>query len=210
MIFIFSSVLFAFWLSDRSEKIKLKETELIAIQSVYAEMQSNLEGLKVAQQYHNNKMEKMVEIISGIDEEDLIKNRWTTQHLMDSVFNRRSNALGVFTVRDAAYRTLEKSNAFLLVDYDLARTLSEVYQYQTEGVKQTGNRFTDELPSSIGYFNFKETRSMILLCLFTLRELNGQKIFIIRKISDGLSAIEKAYPELVFTVVETTANGDRK
>jgi hypothetical protein len=137
-VFIFSSVYFAFWLTERNEHRKLVELEKQCIEGVHKELSNNLTGLRKSIDYH----EKIVGKIR-IYEDSLKRlypeSRFSKQpvvHLMN-IFSRSENSIGATQLKNTAWTFLEGSDAYALLNYEVANALSSTYQTQSDGVCET-------------------------------------------------------------------------
>ena len=128
-IFIFCSVFFAIWLSNRNETRKLKQVERQAIAAVYLELQNNLLELENAIPYHKQVLRSISEYNDSLTS-GLIKVPENTKpigHLM-RLLSRSNSSSGVPPIERSAYLTLQNSEAYVLLDFEVAGSLSSLYR----------------------------------------------------------------------------------
>ena len=74
-IFIFSSVYFAFWLTERREQRKLEKVEKIVVEAVYFELLENKNKLNSVLLYHQQVAKKLDYYIDSLEHRTANNNR---------------------------------------------------------------------------------------------------------------------------------------
>lgn len=136
-IFIFSSVYFAFYLTDKREQSKLRIVEEKAILAIHRELTGNLEQLEKAYPYHLELFSTLGNNLDSIRSGQYnISGMMPLQVLMNAV-TRNASALGAPQLSRTAWDTFQATDAIVMTDYDLVSVLAKVYKMHEDGVGAT-------------------------------------------------------------------------
>lgn len=195
-IFIFSSVYFAFWLTDRKEYRKQKAEEVQAIRAIYLELGDNAAQMEKAMPYHEVLRKRLQAFSDSISRKQVdITGRRADKLLMRFV-SGPNGFLRIPNLSNTAWLTLQNSQAYGMLDYETASMLSRVYQWQELGVTTTSKHLAINIFQSRDLFQPAATEAILNQCYWTFRELTGQEYFLINQIRDTMSALKEKYPWL--------------
>lgn len=195
-IFIFSSVYFAFWLSNLSEKKRVEKIEKRAIESLYVELEENLSQLNEAQIFHIEVRDRLFAYQDSIEKLLIVPNSLKPKDHLSKIFTRRSNTLGMPYLNRDSWEMLQSSEAYLTMDYELASTMGKLYRAQKMGVELTMQKIASEIFNSKSQFQKEESEAIIFLTASSFREIAGQEQYLIRVIEESLIKLQEYYPDL--------------
>ncbi|MEM6830349.1 MAG: hypothetical protein AAF551_07515 [Bacteroidota bacterium] len=195
-IFIFSSVYFAFWLSNLAELKRVKNIEKKAIESVHKELKENLAQLNKAYDFHYDIRNRSFAYADSIENGVIDPVSLKPRHHLSKIFTRESNSLGFPSLNRNSWETLKRSEAYMTLDYELASTIGKLYSIQEKGVEITMQKIISEIFNNKSLFREDESEAIIFLTAWSFRELAGQEQYLMKVITNSLVEIEKYYPEL--------------
>lgn len=193
-IFIFSSVYFAFWLTNRNETTKLKKLEQQAVEGVYLELKGNVVALENAMPYHEELRGVLFSYTDSLSK-GLIKMDPSAKPvtILMQLLSRQESAAGIPQLKNSAWATLQQSEAYILLDYEVASTLSALYQLQQEGVVTTTSQMMSEVFASKDLFIPNQTEPILNMAAWSFRELYGQEILLKKKITEAMELLTERY-----------------
>jgi hypothetical protein len=195
-VFIFSSVYFAFWLSNLGETKKIEKIEIRAVESLYKELQENRIQLKEAEAFHNVIRDRLFAYADSIEKQLIVPNSLKPKDHLSKIFTRRSSSLGMPNLNRDAWEMLQSSEAYVSLDYELASNLGKLYRLQKNGVELTMQKIISELFNSKSQFQKEESEAMIFLTAWAFREIAGQEQYLIRATEESLNKLQEYYPFL--------------
>ncbi|ELR72471.1 hypothetical protein C900_01466 [Fulvivirga imtechensis AK7] len=193
-IFIFSSVYFAFWLTNRNETNKLKKLEQQAIEGVYLELHGNLTELEKAMPYHEELVDVLFSYTDSLSKglKNISGENKPIHHLMQ-LLTRKESAAGIPQLKSSAWPTLQQSEAYILLDYEVASTLSALYQLHEAGVTATVHQLRVEVFATKDLFIPGQTEPILNMAAWSFRELYGQEILLKKKTEEAMALLTEKY-----------------
>ena len=195
-IFIFSSVYFAFWLSNIGERKKIEKIEKRAVVLLYKELQENLIQLNEAEIFHNEIRDRLFTYADSIEKQLIDPNTLKPADHFSRIFTRRSNSLGLPNLNRDSWEMLQSSEVYMSLDYELASNLGKLYRLQKDGVELTSQKIVSEIFNSKSQFQKKESEAMIFLAAYSFREIAGQEQYLITATKESLKKLQEYYPFL--------------
>lgn len=121
-ILIFTSVFFAFWLTEYRESRDDASTLEISLQHIASEMKYNHKRVEIIFEYHSN-------LINEIDSLKLQRSsEWEKLKGSDL---ENWNGIQIPMLRSTAYQTFLNSNIIDNADFELAKSLADIYNSQS-------------------------------------------------------------------------------
>ena len=169
--------------------------------AIYHELSTNLKDLETDLPYHEGLRNMIGELNDSIRRGLIQVGNQHAMRMMTERISRNAQVLGSAQIRNVSWQTFKATEAYVLLDYELASTLSEQYQMQEEGIKTTREKLQELFLS--GYlFQPEETEIRLIQVYWNFRELAGQEQYLIKLTRHTLSALEEAYPEWIFPSTE--------
>ncbi|MBK6263861.1 hypothetical protein JKA74_02335 [Marivirga sp. S37H4] len=195
-IFIFSSVYFAVWLTNYREAKEIEKIEKKAVESLYKELQENLIQLDKAEKFHKEIRDRLFSYTDSIEKKLIVANSLKPKDHLSKIFTRRSNSLGMPHLNRDSWEMLQRSEAYITLDYELASNLGKLYRLQKSGVELTIQKIGSELFNTQSQFKKEESEALIFLTAWSFREIAGQEQYLIRATKESLNKLEEHYPFL--------------
>ncbi|MBX2840248.1 MAG: hypothetical protein KTR26_00650 [Flammeovirgaceae bacterium] len=195
-IFIFSSVYFAFWLTNQEAVRKIKIIEEKAIKALHQELNENLNELQTSIQFHENVRNQLFIYNDSINENLVNAESLHAYNHLRKIFTRNSNSIGLPDIKKNAWEMLKSSEAYVYVDYELASELGLLYIIQEGGVEATSKQIVSDVFNSLSIYQKEKSEEVLLLTAYMFRELAGQEEFLIFKIKENIEGLENYYDYL--------------
>lgn len=190
-IFIFSSVYFAFWLTDRREQKALERVENVAIQAIYEDLKGNLKNLERSKLYHDTLMYRLAYALDSLQKGFIKTEDASLEEFLATRITRTSNSLGIAELHNDAWLSFSQSAAFVIVDYETMNQMNR-YTQQHDLVEYSIKRLGDFFMST-NMFEAAHLESNLKQAFMLIRELNGQEILLINYITRTLELLEEKY-----------------
>lgn len=175
-IFIFSSVYFAFWLTERREVKAIKDIEQLAIVGLYQEINFNMQSIKNVAPYHKTVSQRFNVYLDSLESlNNLDLKQPAINYLMQLMTRSEGGAAGYVALQDNAWNTLRNSKAHTELSYEAMRRISSLYTLQNNGVQSTLNTIINEIFATQKIYESNNIISMLRFTGNTYRELHAQE-----------------------------------
>ena len=199
-IFIFSSVYFAFWLTERRSMKELENVEKKAVEAMITELKNNLGALKDSQPYHDTLFNKLFVVYDSLVANPTELNGITLQEIFSGQLTRSYNTLGLPYLSSVSWDSFIKTQAFVVMDYDIVNAINTHFRGQQIGVVTTANRLSDFFLSE-AMFSTENQETHLLQLIYLFREISGQENSLITSTTNAIKLLEETYyPDMVVRV----------
>tara|TARA_B100001245_G_C22871895_1_gene419271 strand:+ start:358 stop:1029 length:672 start_codon:yes stop_codon:yes gene_type:complete len=191
-IFVFSSVYFAFWLTDRREQKELEQVEKKAVEVMVNELQNNLKALESSQPYHDTLFNKLFKVYDSVIANPASLKGVTLQAIFSGQLSRSYNTLGLPYLSNVSWDSFNRTQAFMVMDYDIVNAVNQHFRGQQLGVVTTANRLSDFFLSE-AMFSTENQATHLLQLIYLFREINGQENSLITSTVEAIKLLEESY-----------------
>ncbi len=195
-VFIFSSVYFAFWLTNLNEDRKIKKIEEKAIKAIHLELLENIKQLDKAIKFHEDIRDKLFLYGDSLEKRLIDPTSMKPQEHISKTLTKTSNSLGFPNLSRDAWEMLQNSSAYTALDYDIANNLRKLYSLQEGGVESTMQSIVSKIFNDKAQFDETQSESMVFLTAWSFRELHGQEQYLYFSSKQTVKVLEESFEYL--------------
>ncbi|WP_258097281.1 hypothetical protein [Marinoscillum pacificum] len=194
-IFIFSSVYFAFWLTERRATKELENVEALAIEAITKELRSNLIELEKSQIYHDALVSNLQYLYDSLKEYPDRIGENSLMDLFSAQVERNGNTIAFPFISRVSWDSFKQSQAFMVMDYELSNVINKHFRLQELGVESTALKMRDFFFSNEMYEERVQLAQLLRL-IYLFQEINGQEVYLINSTKMTIELLAKNYDQV--------------